>query len=112
METAEMPFLREAAVYKMADHKRNEHIGEELGGTGISTIITVKTSDLNNGKEYMKSESQSCHISIKRREVDAWNVPQKNERYSFIQVEVFWVVTPCSVVVGHQRFRGPLCFHL
>jgi len=23
------------------------------------------------------------------------------------QVEVFWVVTPCSVVVGYQRFRGP-----
>jgi hypothetical protein len=24
-----------------------------------------------------------------------------------IQVEVFWIVTPCSVVVGYQRFRGP-----
>jgi len=23
-----------------------------------------------------------------------------------IQVEVFWVVTPCSVAVGHQRFGG------
>jgi hypothetical protein len=22
------------------------------------------------------------------------------------QVEVFWVVTPCSVVVGYQRFRA------
>jgi hypothetical protein len=22
-------------------------------------------------------------------------------------VEVFWVVTPCSVVVGYQRFRAP-----
>jgi hypothetical protein len=29
-----------------------------------------------------------------------------------IQVEVFWVVTPCSVVVGYQRFRGPCCLHL
>jgi len=26
-----------------------------------------------------------------------------------IQVEVFWVVTPCSVVVGYQCFRGPCC---
>jgi hypothetical protein len=25
------------------------------------------------------------------------------------QVEVFLVVTPCSVVVGYQRFRGPCC---
>jgi hypothetical protein len=24
-----------------------------------------------------------------------------------IQVEVFWVVMPCSVVVGYQRVRGP-----
>jgi hypothetical protein len=27
-------------------------------------------------------------------------------------VEVFWVVTPCSVVVGYQRFGGPSCLHL
>jgi len=25
-----------------------------------------------------------------------------------IQVEVFWVVTPCSVVVGYQLFRGSM----
>jgi hypothetical protein len=30
--------------------------------------------------------------------------------FSF-QIEVFWVVTPCSVVVGYQRFRGPCCLH-
>jgi len=29
-----------------------------------------------------------------------------------IQVEVFWVVTPCSVVAGWQRFGGPCCRHL
>jgi len=29
-----------------------------------------------------------------------------------LQVEVFWVVTPCSVVVGYQHFRGPYCLHL
>jgi hypothetical protein len=29
-----------------------------------------------------------------------------------IQVEAFWVVTPCSVAVGYQRFRGPCCLHL
>jgi hypothetical protein len=28
------------------------------------------------------------------------------------QVEVFRIVTPCSVVVGYQRFRGPCCVHL
>jgi hypothetical protein len=28
------------------------------------------------------------------------------------QVELFWVVTPCSVVIGYQRFRGPCFLHL
>jgi hypothetical protein len=28
------------------------------------------------------------------------------------QVEVVWVVTPCSVVVGYHRFRGPRCLYL
>jgi len=28
------------------------------------------------------------------------------------QVKVFWVVTPCSVVVGYQCLRGPCCLHL
>jgi len=25
---------------------------------------------------------------------------------------VFWVVTPCSDVVGYQRYGGPCCLHL
>jgi len=28
-----------------------------------------------------------------------------------VKVKVFWVVMPCSFVVGHQRFGGPCCFH-
>jgi hypothetical protein len=28
------------------------------------------------------------------------------------QVDVFWVLTPCSIVVGYQRFRSPCCLHL
>jgi hypothetical protein len=29
-----------------------------------------------------------------------------------IKIAVFWVLTPCIVVVGHQRFGGPCFFHL
>jgi len=28
-----------------------------------------------------------------------------------IQVVVFWVVTPCSIVIGYQSFRGLCCLH-
>jgi hypothetical protein len=29
-----------------------------------------------------------------------------------IQVEVFWAVTPCNVVVGYRCFRGPCSLHI
>jgi len=29
-----------------------------------------------------------------------------------IHVSDFWNVTPCSVVVGYQRFGWPYCLHL
>jgi hypothetical protein len=29
-----------------------------------------------------------------------------------IQIEVFWVVMPRSVVIGYERSGGPCCFHL
>jgi len=29
-----------------------------------------------------------------------------------IRVEFFWVVMPCSVVIGYQEFRGICCLHL
>jgi hypothetical protein len=31
---------------------------------------------------------------------------------SLFQVEVFWVITPFIVVVGHKLFRGPCFLHL
>lgn len=29
-----------------------------------------------------------------------------------IRVEVYWVVTPCSVAIGHQRFKVSYCLCL
>jgi hypothetical protein len=32
--------------------------------------------------------------------------------FDFIfEVEIFWFVTPCNIVIGCQRFRGPYCLH-
>jgi len=31
---------------------------------------------------------------------------------SWIHVEVFWAVMPCSVAVGEQRFGWSCCLHL
>jgi hypothetical protein len=38
-----------------------------------------------------------------------WLISQEDciaRRSSEVQEEIFWVMTPCSVVVGYQRFRG------
>jgi hypothetical protein len=52
-------------------------------------------------------------------EVDSHSNDQEIPRPSFqdfaavkFQVDVFWIVMACSVVVGYQHFRGPRCFHL
>jgi len=29
-----------------------------------------------------------------------------------IQIKVFWVVMPCTVVIGYQWFGGLSCLHL
>jgi hypothetical protein len=31
---------------------------------------------------------------------------------TIVQVNIFWVVTPCSVAAGYKPFRGPYCHHL
>jgi hypothetical protein len=33
-------------------------------------------------------------------------------RNMFFQVKVFWVVMPCTVVVGFQHFKGPCSLHV
>jgi hypothetical protein len=30
----------------------------------------------------------------------------------YVQIVVFWVVTPCIVLAGYQSFRDPCCIHL
>jgi hypothetical protein len=32
-------------------------------------------------------------------------------RIVILQVEIFWVVVPCIVIVGYHRFRHPCCLH-
>jgi len=36
----------------------------------------------------------------------------ENRKKNTFEVDVFWAVTPCRVVVGYQRFTGPCCLHL
>jgi len=37
---------------------------------------------------------------------------QKINTFISLHIEVFWVVIPCSYVVGYHRFGGPCCLHL
>jgi hypothetical protein len=48
----------------------------------------------------LQNDTNSAKITITDQSFEAFTAVMS-------QVEVFWVVTPCSVVVGYQRFRGP-----
>jgi len=51
------------------------------------------------------------HGSFRRSQ--GWGkIKNAKKHCSNIQVEVFWVVMPCSFVVGHQNFRGSCCLYL
>jgi len=63
----------------------------------------------------------NCSVSIpfvnvvKRRKVVTW-IKRKMQFDTFtammFQVEIFWVATPCIVMVGYQHFRLTCCFRL
>jgi len=41
-----------------------------------------------------------------------YKITLRSQHTVSFQVEVFWIVTPCSVAVRYQRLGGPCCFHL
>jgi hypothetical protein len=43
---------------------------------------------------------------------DAWERGETLYKATKFLVEVFWVLTPRSVAVGYQHFRGPWCLNL
>jgi len=51
-------------------------------------------------------EAQGCTFTV------AESVLKRNKPKDYFQAEVFWVVTPCNVVVAYQRFRGPCCLRI
>jgi hypothetical protein len=69
--------------------------------------------------ENLKGRDRSDDLDVDGRTILEWILEKESEKSSFevftavtFQGEVFWVVTPCSVVVVHQRFRGPCSLHL
>jgi len=53
-----------------------------------------------------------CCQRILRNPAVSWQNCFKQHNFSFLQIEVFWVVTVCIVSVGYCHFGGPCCFHL
>jgi hypothetical protein len=55
----------------------------------------------------MKNKMQTYKLN-KRNSSSNYNC----DKFERIQVKFFWVVTPCSALVGYQHFGGPHCLHL
>jgi hypothetical protein len=60
-------------------------------------------------KIYLRDDRNVKSKLIKTRN----SITSNSEAFKAVmfQVEVFWVVTPCSVVVGYQHFGGPCWLH-
>jgi hypothetical protein len=79
------------------------------------TVVMVTCSDVN---------VESVHLVASELSLQPSNTLNLNPFYTeaitrfevltavIIQVEAFWIVTPCSVVVGYQRFGELCCLHL
>jgi hypothetical protein len=87
-------------------------VADVLMGMMALLIITSVPCDIGRKRMIPMSRSTGqqipCHLQN----------PKFHYRTTFeafaavtFQVDVFWIVTPCSVVVGYQRFRGPCCLH-
>jgi len=60
----------------------------------------------------MNGQFNLLHFTILTKKVICINHKILDASFEFFtavifQVEVFWMVTPCSVVIGYQRFGGP-----
>jgi len=71
-------------------------------------------SVLNHHRHPHQSIFQSAYGDLEYIETGNENLNESFELLTVmkIQIEVFWVVTPCSDVVRCQRFGGPCCLHL
>jgi hypothetical protein len=75
---------------------------------GSASYIRVGLA-LFNGPDWLPS-----FLSLKDNNANSTCTPKTdNVQWTFLsQVQVCWVVTPCSVVAGYQCFRAACCLHL
>jgi hypothetical protein len=82
-------------------------------------ILMVSTFEWHNSTSVTETiyRPWHCNVTTFQQTIvfinNLWtDLKQNFTQLLMMQVEVFWVVTPYSVVVGYQRFRGPCCLHL
>jgi hypothetical protein len=80
-------------------------------------MITKSNTNLlsvNLFPEFLRTRTGSEHITVLHGNIFKYftfYLPVPYQRFEVftavkIQVEVFWIVTPCRFVVGYQHFRG------
>jgi hypothetical protein len=76
------------------------HNPRRLSAWALSKLLAIENSLINKAQILCKTlEFRKLHTTFKRTE-------------KVKHLQVFWVVTMCSVVVEYQRFRGSYCLHL
>jgi hypothetical protein len=68
-------------------------------------MTLVRTSDGRKFSFFLTPDKGKVRLNLQEASFKALTAVM-------FQVEIFWVVTPCSAVVGYRRFGGPCYLHL
>jgi len=93
-------------------------VGDYVHGTDklADRIIAYHICRITYFHSIPKLYERMLHVTPRTSSGNSNNQPYSVARFEVfmavkIQVEVVWVVTPCSVMVGYRRFGGPWCLH-
>jgi hypothetical protein len=84
--------------------KRHKHWPKGHRSTGGSRIRYV---NLEMFRSDQKTNKDIFVVIEAEKYIEVLRLSQR-----LFQIEVSWVVTPCSVVVGYRRFGGSCCHNL
>jgi hypothetical protein len=67
--------------------------------TAYVTTVTMVSHDTKEHKGSRKAQTSAAYVGFEVLTAVSMNIA------------VFWVVAPCSLVEVYQHFRGPCCLH-
>jgi len=109
--TIRCSYFQKHLVWRKCAHYLLNHLNEVWSKYSLAHNLSriSWTTELH----YICNEVGTCGQTDISEVMDSWQI-MRFMVFTAVkaQVEVFWVVLPCSVVVGYQHFGWRCCLHL